>query len=121
MTTMADTLNGTVALITGASSGIGEAAALDLASRGSTVAVVARRKDKLENLVARISTEGGRALAIGADITDREEAIGAVEQTVAQFGRLDILVNSAGIMLNGPTLTLPLEDWERSVLSLIHI
>lgn len=112
---MAEKLNGTVALVTGASSGIGEAAAAELARRGATVAVVARRKDRLEALVERISADNGKALALDADITIREQAVGVVERTVAEFGRLDTLVNSAGVMLNHPTLDQPLEEWELTI------
>jgi len=112
---VADRLEGTVALVTGASSGIGEATARLLAGRGATVAVAARRKDRLQQLAAEIESKGGRALVIETDLTDREQAIAAVERTVAELGRLDILVNNAGVMLLGPALDAPLEEWERTV------
>jgi NADP-dependent 3-hydroxy acid dehydrogenase YdfG len=110
-----ESLQGTVALVTGASSGIGEAAARDLASRGASVAVVARRKDRLDALVAAIEGDGGTALAIEADITAEAAARGAVEQTVEAFGRLDTVVNNAGVMLLGAALDAPLEEWQRMV------
>ncbi|MBO3749923.1 SDR family NAD(P)-dependent oxidoreductase [Streptosporangiaceae bacterium NEAU-GS5] len=109
---MADQLNDTVALVTGASSGIGEAAARDLAARGATIALVARRKDRLEALAAEL---GGRTLVIDADITDRSAAEAAVARTAAEFGRLDTVVNNAGVMLLGPAVGAPLEEWERMV------
>jgi NADP-dependent 3-hydroxy acid dehydrogenase YdfG len=112
---MNERLDGTVALVTGASSGIGEAAARLLAERGATVAIAARRKDRLEQLATEIEGKGGRALVVEADVTDPEQAAGAVERTVAELGRLDILVNNAGVMLLGPAVDAPLEEWERTV------
>src|SRR5437588_6077633 len=92
-------LSGTVALVTGASSGIGEATASRLAQLGSAVAIVARRADRLQQLAERIQGEGGRALVIEADVSSEEQARGAVEQAVTELGRLDTLVNNAGVML----------------------
>jgi len=112
---MRGALNGCAALVTGASSGIGEATALALAEQGAKVAVVARRKDRLADLVARIEAAGGEALAVEADITDEPSAVGAVEQTAQRFGRLDILVNNAGVMLLGPTGSASTADWKRMV------
>jgi NADP-dependent 3-hydroxy acid dehydrogenase YdfG len=108
-------LDGTVALITGASSGIGEATAKRLAAEGAAVAVAARRLDRLERLVEEIDDAGGRALAIESDVTDRAEAEALVERTVAELGRLDTVVNNAGVMLLGPALEAPIEEWERMV------
>jgi len=108
-------LEGTVALITGASSGIGEAAARALAQRGAAVSLVARRKERLDALAGEIEADGGRAFAIQADVSDQKQAEGAVEQTVAEFGRLDTLVNNAGVMLLGPIVDAPLEEWERMI------
>jgi NADP-dependent 3-hydroxy acid dehydrogenase YdfG len=98
---VAPPLTGTVALITGASSGIGEATAAALAAEGARVAVVARRRDRLDVLAARIRGGGGEALVIDADIVDEDAARDAVARTVAELGRLDILVNNAGQMLLG--------------------
>jgi len=100
---MASTLTGTAALITGASSGIGAATAGRLAEHGAGVALVARRKDRLEALAAEIDQAGGAALVVAADITDRSQTEAAVEQTVERFGRLDTVVNNAGLMLLGPS------------------
>jgi len=112
---MADNLDGTVALVTGASSGIGQAAAASLAARGAAVALVARRSDRLEELATQIREEGGTALTITADVTDREQARSAVATTVEELGRLDTVVNNAGVMLLGPIVEAPLEEWERMV------
>ena len=112
---MTQTLDGTVALVTGASSGIGEATARALAERGAAVAVVARRRERLEALAKELEAAGGRALVIEADITDQEQAAAAVAETVAELGRLDTLVNNAGVMLLGPVVGAPLEEWQRMV------
>lgn len=108
-------LDGTVALVTGASSGIGEATARALASEGSTMALVARRKDRLDALAGEVTGAGGAALAIEADVTDREQAVDAVKRAVAELGRLDMVVNNAGVMLLGPVVGAPLDEWERMV------
>jgi NADP-dependent 3-hydroxy acid dehydrogenase YdfG len=109
---MAKRLHGTVALITGASSGIGEATARALAAEGATVALAARRKDRLDALAGEL---GDAALAIEADITDQQQAIGAVQRTVDERGRLDIVINNAGVMLLGPIVDAPTEEWDRMV------
>lgn len=98
---MSKPLEGKVALVTGASSGIGEGAALCLAEAGATVAMTARRADRLAGLVAKIEAMGGKALAIPGDMTVENEARAAVDETVAKLGRIDILINSAGIMEAG--------------------
>jgi NADP-dependent 3-hydroxy acid dehydrogenase YdfG len=108
-------LSDTVALVTGASSGIGEATAKRLAAEGAAVAVAARRLDRLERLVEEIDDAGGRALAIESDVTDRSQAEALVERTVKELGRLDTVVNNAGVMLLGPALDAPIEEWEQMV------
>jgi len=108
-------LDGTVALITGASSGIGRATALELAREGASVAVVGRREDRLTDLAAEISNAGGRALVVPADITDARAAAEAVARTVESLGRLDTLVNNAGLMLLGPAPDADLNDWRRMI------
>ena len=107
---MSNELRGTVALVTGASSGIGEATARALADQGATVAAVARRKDRLDALTAEI---GG--LAIEADVTDREQARAAVDRTADELGRLDIVINNAGVMLLGHIVDAPVEEWDRMI------
>ncbi|HEX4110626.1 MAG TPA: SDR family NAD(P)-dependent oxidoreductase [Solirubrobacteraceae bacterium] len=117
---MSESLKGTVALVTGASSGIGEAAALSLSSAGADVAVVARRAERLQALAARIESAGGRALAITADITDDGQAAAAVQRVVDELGRLDTLVNNAGVMLLGPIIGAPPDEWERMLAINVH-
>jgi NADP-dependent 3-hydroxy acid dehydrogenase YdfG len=122
---MTDKLDGTVALITGASSGIGEAAARALASHGAAVSLVARRKERLDKLAADIEKSGGKALVIEADVTDKAQADAAVERTVKELGRLDTVINNAGVMLLGPIEGAPVEEWERmvslNVLGLLYV
>jgi NADP-dependent 3-hydroxy acid dehydrogenase YdfG len=110
---MTSPLDGTVAFVTGASSGIGEATALELARLGAKVAVAARRRDRLDALAAQIGELGGEALVIEADITDEVVARGAVESTVERFGRLDTVIANAGVMLLGPIEDAPVDEWER--------
>jgi NADP-dependent 3-hydroxy acid dehydrogenase YdfG len=107
---MGERLDGTVALVTGASSGIGEATARTLARAGAKVAIAARRRGRLDALGAEID-----ALVIEADITDREQATAAVGRTVAELGRLDTVVNNAGVMLLNQAADQPLDEWQRMV------
>ena len=109
---MTGRLDGTVALVTGASSGIGEATALALAADGATVALLARRKDRLDELTARIESAGGAALAVPADVSDQPQAAAAVERVVDRLGRLDTVVNNAGLMLIGAAADADPTDWD---------
>ena len=108
-------LTNTVALVTGASSGIGEATARRLAEEGAAVALVARRLDMLEALAAEIEQAGGAALVVEADIGDPAQADAALQETVRRFGRLDVLVNNAGLMLLGPVVGADMAEWERMI------
>jgi NADP-dependent 3-hydroxy acid dehydrogenase YdfG len=112
---MAERLDGTVALVTGASSGIGAATARTLSAHGAAVALAARRTERLMQLAEDIARNGGRALAIETDVTDRTQAQAAVAHTVADLGRLDTLVNNAGVALLGPVENAPIEEWEQMV------
>ena len=108
-------LSGRVVAITGASSGIGEATALACAKAGAAVALAARRTERIDALAARIEGEGGRALAITADVGDEEQANAFVQRAHAELGRLDALVNNAGVMLLGPIAGAPTEEWRRMI------
>lgn len=108
-------LDNTVALVTGASSGIGAATAKALAALGAKVALVARRADRLDELANTIRADGGEVIAVPADLSRSEEAAAAVERSVAEFGRLDTVVNAAGVMLLGPIEGAPIEEWERMI------
>lgn len=112
---MTGILAGKVALVTGASSGIGEAAALALAQAGAAVALSARRVDRLEALAARIAQAGGKAIAIPGDVASEADATAAVSDAIARLGRLDILVNSAGVIQAGGVESLPLDEWRRVI------
>ncbi len=110
---MTERLDGTVALVTGASSGIGAATAVALAAQGAKVAVAARRRDRLEALAERIGADD--VLVLETDVTDEAQARSMVDQTVGRFGRLDTLVNNAGVMLLGPIVDAPVDEWRRMV------
>jgi NADP-dependent 3-hydroxy acid dehydrogenase YdfG len=112
---MTERLDGTVALVTGASSGLGEATAISLARHGAVVAIAARRLDRLEGVAQRIRDDGGTALVIDTDVAVEAQARAMVERTVGELGGLDILVNNAGVMLQGEVLDQPLQEWRRSV------
>jgi NADP-dependent 3-hydroxy acid dehydrogenase YdfG len=112
---MRSQLSGTVAVVTGASSGIGAATARRLADHGASVVLVARRKDRLDDLATEIQTAGGTALVVEADISDRDQAETAVEQAVEGFGGLDTLVNNAGLMLLGPVVGADPDEWDRMI------
>src|SRR2546425_5578308 len=108
-------LEGQVAAITGASSGIGEATAVALARAGASVSLAARRAERIEALASKISDEGGNAIAIPTDVGSENEANGFIEGTRERLGRLDILVNNAGLMLLGPVIGAETEEWRRMV------
>lgn len=112
---MADELKGTVALVTGASSGIGEATARQLSASGAAVALVARRHERLERLATELQSAGGKVLVLPTNISQQGNAIEAVERTVSALGRLDILVNNAGLMLLGNIENAETTEWERMV------
>jgi NADP-dependent 3-hydroxy acid dehydrogenase YdfG len=110
-----ESLEGKVAAVTGASSGIGAATALALARAGAAVGVGARRADRLEGLVGQIEQAGGRAVALPVDVSDEAQARGFVEGVNERLGGLDILVNNAGVMLLGPVHGANVDDWRTMV------
>src|SRR3978361_140151 len=106
-------LAGRVALVTGASSGIGEATAIALAEAGAAVAIGARRRDRLDAVAGKLRDGGARVLQLDLDVTDEEACTAAVARTRAELGGLDILVNNAGVMLLGTIVGADTEDWRR--------
>ena len=108
-------LSGRVAAITGASSGIGEATALTLARAGAAVSLAARRTDRIEELAKRIEADGGRAVAVATDVADEEQANAFVKRTKEELGRLDVLVNNAGVMLLGPVIGADTGEWRNMI------
>jgi NADP-dependent 3-hydroxy acid dehydrogenase YdfG len=112
---VAGRLDGKVALVTGASSGIGEATAIALAAEGAKLAIAARRQDRLEALEGKLSSEGSMVTTLTLDVTDEQACRDAVAATRGRLGGLDILVNNAGLMLLGPVHGASIEDWRRMV------
>jgi NADP-dependent 3-hydroxy acid dehydrogenase YdfG len=108
-------LSGRVAVVTGASSGIGEATAKRLAASGAKVAVLARRADRLEKLVDEIVGAGGTALAIPVDVTDAEALNAAADRVAAEFGTVDLLFNNAGVMLPAPVEEVASDQWRQQI------
>lgn len=108
-------LKGRVVVVTGASSGIGEACALAYAKAGARVVVAARRLERLEALTQRIDREGGEALAVATDVTSEEAVANLFRQAVSRFGTVDVLINNAGFADSTPIEDLPLEGWNRMI------
>ncbi|MDE2047574.1 MAG: SDR family oxidoreductase [Betaproteobacteria bacterium] len=112
---MSDNIQGKVVVITGASSGLGEAAARMLAAQGATVALGARRTERLDALVAQITAGGGKAMAQATDVTDRAQVQALVDAAVQRYGRIDVMVNNAGLMPNSLLERLKVDDWDRMI------
>lgn len=111
----ADTLHDRVAIVTGASQGIGRAIAVELAKVGAHVAVCSRRKDALEPVADLVRAEGRRALALSCDVGDTRQVDAAVARTVDEFGRIDVLVNNAGYRIRAPLEDLPRSEWDAMI------
>jgi NADP-dependent 3-hydroxy acid dehydrogenase YdfG len=112
---MSTNIQGKVVLITGGSTGIGAEVARLLARRGAKVAIAARRKDKLDDVVAAIVAEGGAARAYQLDVTDKKQVEAVVAATVADFGRLDVLINNAGLMPIRPMAEVNTDEWDAMI------
>lgn len=106
---------GKVVVITGASSGLGEAAARLLAGQGAAVALGARRVDRLQALVAQLTAAGGKALAVATDVTSREQVQHLVDEAIRAFGRVDVMLNNAGLMPQSLLENLKVDEWDRMV------
>jgi NADP-dependent 3-hydroxy acid dehydrogenase YdfG len=114
-TTPIQTLAGKVIIITGASSGLGEATARHLAARGAKLVLAARRTDKLRALVTELETAGAQVFAQATDVTDMAQVQALADATLKHFGRIDVLVNNAGIMPLAPMAKLKVEEWSRMI------
>jgi NADP-dependent 3-hydroxy acid dehydrogenase YdfG len=112
---MVENIEGKVIVITGASSGLGEAAARMLSAQGAVLMLGARRKDRLDALCAELTGAGGRAASLATDVADKDQVAALVDAAVAQFGRIDVLINNAGLMPNSLLERLKVEDWERMI------
>ncbi|GAA2307274.1 SDR family oxidoreductase [Streptomyces kunmingensis] len=108
-----DNLSGRTALVTGAASGMGEATARLLAAHGARVALLARRADRLTELAAKIGADGGQSLALPTDLTDQDSVDAAAERVHAAYGRVDLVVNAAGVMLPNPVTDGRADEWQR--------
>ena len=112
---MSSNIEGKIVVITGASSGIGEATARHLADQGAKVVLGARRLHRLETLVKDIEARGGAARALATDVTSRGDVQALVDAAVEQFGRIDVLINNAGIMPLSPLANLAVDEWDRMI------
>jgi NADP-dependent 3-hydroxy acid dehydrogenase YdfG len=112
---MSDSIAGKIVIITGASSGMGEAAARHLAAQGARVIVAARRAERIETLVAEISKNGGEAIAVATDVTRHEDMRKVADLAVERFGRIDVLVNNAGVMPLSPIERLKVDEWDHMI------
>ena len=108
-------LSNQVVAVTGASSGIGEATALACSRAGAAVALAARRADRIDALAERIIEQGGRAIAVPTDVGEESQARAFIARAHSELGRLDVLVNNAGVMLLGPLENAPTEEWRRMI------
>jgi NADP-dependent 3-hydroxy acid dehydrogenase YdfG len=112
---MSNNIEGKVVVITGASSGLGEATARLLSAEGATVVLGARRSERIRSLADELTRSGGKALAVATDVTDSEQVKRLVEAAVESYGRVDVMVNNAGLMPHSPLERLKVEDWEQMI------
>ncbi len=112
---MSDKIAGKVIVITGASSGLGEAAARLQSARGATVVLGARRVDRLRDLVDELMAKGGRALAVATDVTDRAQVQALVDAALKAYGKVDVIINNAGLMPQSPLEKLRVDEWDQMI------
>jgi NADP-dependent 3-hydroxy acid dehydrogenase YdfG len=112
---MSRNIEGKVVVITGASSGLGESTARHVAKLGATVVLGARRKDRLDAIVKNIQADGGKALAVSTDVTNRAQVEALVQKAIGTYGKVDVLVNNAGIMPIAPLSLLKVDEWDRMI------
>ena len=112
---MSNNIEGKVVVITGASSGLGEAAARHLSAQGATVVLGARRADRIQSLARELTARGGKALAVTTDVTHRDQVKKLVEAAVQTYGRVDVMLNNAGLMPQSPLDRLKIDEWDRMI------
>lgn len=112
---MKNNIEGKIVVITGASSGLGEAAARLLCAQGASVVLGARRLDRLRALADELTRSGGKALAMETDVTRREQVQALVDAAVKAYGRIDVIINNAGLMPQSPLERLKIDDWDRMI------
>ncbi len=112
---MSNNIEGKVVVITGASSGLGEATARALSAQGASVALGARRNNRIESLASELTAGGGKAIAVTTDVTDRAQVKQLVDAAVAAYGRVDVMINNAGLMPFSPLERLKVEEWDRTI------
>jgi NADP-dependent 3-hydroxy acid dehydrogenase YdfG len=112
---MSNSIEGKVVVITGASSGLGEATARLLSAQGATVVLGARRVDRIQALAAELTSRGGKAIAVTTDVTDRDQVKKLVDTAVQAHGRIDVMINNAGLMPQSPLERLKIDDWDQMI------
>jgi NADP-dependent 3-hydroxy acid dehydrogenase YdfG len=112
---MSEGIENKVVVITGASSGLGEATARHLAERGAVVVLGARRSERIEALAAELTAKGYKARAVPTDVTDRNQVKNLVDTAVQEFGRIDVMLNNAGLMPLAPLERLKIDEWDRMI------